>query len=360
MGVPKEIKLNESRVAITPEGVVELRDKGVEVYVERNAGVGASLSDAMYEQAGAILCDAATAWSCDLVVKVKEPQASEFMYFRKDLILFTFLHLAAYPEVAAALNAAGTTGIAYETVEVDHGLPLLAPMSEIAGRLSVQIASRFLEKPQGGRGILLSGAPGVPPARVTVLGAGNVGLNAALLASSLGAQVELFDINLEKLRTIDLMFRTRFTTRASSHAAIAASVQHADAVIGGVLVPGGRAPVVVDAHMIESMKPGSVVIDCAIDQGGCIETTHETTHAEPVFLVNDVVHYAVGNMPGAVPFTSTYALTNATLPFIVALGTHSLDDAREHVPGLAKGINTRGGHTVNDSVATAVASVNNA
>ncbi|MFN8015584.1 MAG: alanine dehydrogenase [Acidimicrobiia bacterium] len=354
VGVPKEIKKNESRVALTPEGVHELVSHGVSVFVEMSAGQNANISDSEYTQAGAQICDADKAWSSDIVVKVKEPQTSEFKYFRDDLILFTYLHLAAYPGVAKALCDARTTSIAYETVSINGTLPLLAPMSEIAGRLAVQVAMRFLERPQGGKGMLLSGAPGVPPAKVCVLGAGNVGLNSALLASKLGAQVELFDINLEKLRAIDLMFHGQFVTRASSKASIAQSVRDSDVVIGAVLIPGGRAPVVVSKEMISTMKPGSVVVDTAIDQGGCIETSHETSHSEPTYMVDDVVHYAVGNMPGSVGNTSTYALTNATLSYIVALATQSLNVALEKTPGLAEGLNTREGEIVNQSVREAV------
>ena len=296
VGIPKEIKKNEGRVAITPDGVSELINNGIEVYVEKSAGKGASIYD-----------DAYIAWSQDLVVKVKEPQASEFQYFRDDLVLFTYLHLAAYPNVAKALCEKNVTAFAYETVTVNNALPLLAPMSEIAGRLAVQVACRFLESPQGGRGILISGAPGVSPAKIVVLGAGHVGVNAALLASALGANVEIFDINLDRLREIDLMFHGKITTRASSHGSISASIKTADCVIGAVLVPGGRAPIVVDEDMVKTMMPGSVIVDTAIDQGGCISTSHETSHTEPTYVLHDVVHYAVGNMPGAVSHTSTYA-----------------------------------------------------
>lgn len=358
VGIPKEIKKHESRVGLTPNGTKALVSSGVQVFVERNAGTGVHLTDEDYANAGATICDAKTAWSCDLVVKVKEPQESEFKYFRDDLILFTFLHLAAYPKVGKALCDAGTTGIAYETVLVDGGLPLLAPMSEIAGKLSIQVAMRFLETPQGGRGVLLSGVSGVEPAHVTVLGAGNVGLNAALLASAMGARVDLIDINAEKLHKIELQHPTKFTTLQSNPTTIEQSIKKADAVIGGVLVPGSRAPVVVSAHMVSQMRPGTIVVDTAIDQGGCIETSHETTHANPTYLVGDIIHYAVGNMPGAVPYTSTYALTNATLPFIIALSSMELDVAIESTPGLGEGINTRGGKIVNTSVRTAVVSDN--
>lgn len=354
VGIPKEIKKDESRVALTPDGVKKLVAQGVQVFVESNAGAGVHLLDDDYANAGATICDAKSAWDCDVVVKVKEPQQSEFEYFRDDLTLFTYLHLAAYPQVGKALCDAGTTGIAYETVVVDGGLPLLAPMSEIAGKLSIQIAMRFLEKPQGGRGVLLSGASGVAPAHVTVLGAGHVGLNAAFLASAMGARVDLIDINAEKLRMIEEQHPAKFSTLISAPEVILESIKKADAVIGGVLVPGGRAPVVVNTDMVTQMKPGSIVVDIAIDQGGCIETSHETSHANPTYLVGEVVHYAVGNMPGAVPYTSTYALTNATINYIVALATNSLDEAIEKTVGLREGLNTRGGEIVNEDVKAAV------
>lgn len=357
VGIPKEIKKSESRVALTPDGVVELVSRDIEVFIEKDAGAQASITDEQYAQAGAYICDAKTAWECELVIKVKEPQESEFQYFRPDLVLFTYLHLAAYPKVAKALCDSGTTSFAYETVEVNSTLPLLAPMSEIAGRLAVQVAARFLEKPQGGRGILLPGAPGVAPAKVTVLGAGNVGLNSALLASKLGAQVELFDINLERLRNIDLMFHGQFVTRASSKASVWESIRNADAVIGAVLVPGAKAPVVVSEEMVKTMKPGSVIVDTAIDQGGCIETSRETSHTDPTFVKHGVVHYAVGNMPGAVAHTSTYALTNATLPYAVSLATNSIDDAIAKTVGLSEGLNTRGGEIVNLAVRDAVGTI---
>lgn len=350
VGIPKEIKKNEGRVAITPDGVHELIGHGVEVFVETNAGVGASIYDDDYIAAGATMCDAETAWAQNLVVKVKEPQETEFKYFREDLVLFTYLHLAAYPKVAAALCEKKVTSFAYETVIVDGTLPLLAPMSEIAGRLAVQVACRFLESPQGGRGILLSGAPGVPPAKVVVLGGGNVGINYALLASALGANVEIFDINLDRLRQIDLMFHGQIRTRASSRGSIAGAIKTADAVIGAVLVPGGRAPVVVDEEMVKTMMPGSIIVDTAIDQGGCIETSHETSHTEPTYVMHDVVHYAVGNMPGAVSHTSTYSLTNATLPYVVAIAVNGVDGAIGNKVGLSEGLNTRDGFVVNEIV----------
>lgn len=350
VGIPKEIKKNEGRVAITPDGVDELTSHDINVFVETGAGLGASISDEAYIKAGAKMCDAKQAWSQDLVVKVKEPQESEFIYFRDDLILFTYLHLAAYPKVAKALCEKSVTAFAYETVTLEDTLPLLAPMSEIAGRIAVQVACRFLESPQGGRGILLSGATGVSPAKVVVLGGGNVGLNAAMLASSLGANVEIFDINLERLRQIDLMFHGKIHTRASSHGSISDAIKKADCVIGAVLVPGKRAPIVVDENMVKTMMPGSIIVDTAIDQGGCIETSHETTHAEPTFTLHNVLHYCVGNMPGSVPHTSTYALTNATLPFIVAIATLGSDGAIKLKPGLDQGLNTQDGIVVNEVV----------
>jgi alanine dehydrogenase len=354
IGIPKEIKTHESRVALTPEGAKKLSDEGVNVFVESNAGADIHLTDEMYATAGATICDARTAWAQDLVVKVKEPQASEYQYFRDDLTLFTYLHLAAYPDVARALCAAKTTSIAYETVVVNNALPLLAPMSEIAGKLSAQVAARFLEKPQGGRGVLLSGATGVDNAHVVVLGAGFVGLNAALIASGMGADVTLLDINEDRLASLSEQYPGRFSTQRSTPDVVAELVKEADAVIGGVLVPGGRAPIVVTKEMISTMKPGAVVVDTAIDQGGCIETSHETTHEHPTFEVDGVIHYAVGNMPGAVPFTSTYALTNATLPFVVALATRELDDVLANLDGMREGINTRDGEIVNEDVRLAV------
>ena len=319
VGVPTETKVDEFRVALTPEGVRELNMHGVEVLVQAGAGAGSSLSDEDYRRAGAEIVDsAAEVWErAELICKVKEPLEHEFAYFRDDLTLFTFLHLAAYPGVADALLAAGMTGIAYETVQLDNAsLPLLAPMSEVAGRMSVQIGAHYLERHNGGRGVLLGGAPGVRPARVVVLGAGNVGWNAAWMAAGLAAEVDLLDKNVDRLRHVDQIQMGRITTLASNRGTVERVVTEADLVIGAVLVPGGRAPVVVTDEMVASMKPGSVVVDIAIDQGGCIETSHETTHEDPVYEKHGVLHYAVGNMPGAVPNTSTYALTNVTLPYL--------------------------------------------
>jgi len=353
--VPREAKEGEHRVALTPDGAHELVDAGVRVLVERGAGLASAIPDAEYTAVGAeIVPDAADAWSAELVLKVKEPQGEELSLLRPGLVLFTFLHLAAYPEVADALLANGTTGIAYETVQVDDALPLLAPMSEVAGRMAPQIGAHHLEKESGGRGVLLGGAPGVRPGRVVVIGAGNVGWNAAWIAQGMEAEVILLDRDLDRLRTVDQIHRGRIVTLASNRGAIARSVTEADLVIGAVLVPGARAPVVVTEAMVASMRPGAVIIDCAIDQGGCVETIRETTHDDPVYEHHGVLHYAVGNIPGAVPATSTYALTNATLPYVHALATSSLRDALVEDGALALGVNTAGGHVTNEAVADAL------
>lgn len=353
VGVPKEIKTLEHRVAMTPDGVRELERHGVNVYVETGAGEGASISDDDYRAAGAdIVPTAADAWAQQMVVKVKEPKEEEFGFLRSDLTLFTYLHLAAYPGVAEALLAAGTTGIAYETVQLDSGaLPLLAPMSEVAGRLAPQIGAHYLERHNGGRGVLMGGAPGVRPAKVVVLGAGNVGWNAAWIAAGMEAEVVLIDKNLDRLRWVDQIHRGRIMTLASNRGAIERSVVEADLVIGAVLVAGGRAPVVVDDAMVRSMKPRSVIVDVAVDQGGCIETIHETSHDKPVYEEHGVLHYAVGNMPGAVPHTSTYALTNATLPYILDVAVQGPSGAARADAALALGVNTVAGHVTNGPVA---------
>jgi alanine dehydrogenase len=290
-----------------------------------------------------------------MVVKVKEPKEPELAFLREDLVLFTYLHLAAYPAVAEALCVAKTTSLGYETVQrADGSLPLLAPMSEIAGRLAVQAGARFLEAPQGGRGVLLGGAPGVRPAKVVVIGAGTVGSNAARIAVGMGADVELLDRDLDRLRTIDQATEGRITTIASNRGAVERCTSEADLVIGAVLVAGGRAPVVVTEDMVRAMRPGSVIVDVAIDQGGCVATSRETTHHDPVFEVHGVIHYAVGNMPGAVPATSTLALTNATLPYLVEVAVHGVDEACRREPELLSGVNTRAGEVVHAGVAAAL------
>ena len=357
VGVPREIKPEEHRVAITPDGVRELDHHGVTVLIETGAGVDSSITDDDYARAGAtIVPSAAEVWERSaLVCKVKEPLESEFDFFRDDLTLFTYLHLAAYPNVADALLAAHVTSIAYETVQLDDGsLPLLAPMSEVAGRMSAQIGAHFLERHNGGRGVLLGGAPGVRPARVVVLGAGNVGWNAAWMAAGLEAQVDLLDRDIDRLRYVDQIQMGRITTITSNRGAVERAVAEADLLIGAVLVAGGRAPVLVSDDMVRSMKSGAVIIDIAIDQGGCVATSRETTHADPVYIDHGVVHYAVGNMPGAVPHTSTHALTNATLPYLVALATLGPHAAIAADPALARGANTLGGSIVNPAVAEAI------
>jgi alanine dehydrogenase len=353
VGVPKEIKTMEGRVSLTPDGVREFERLGIDVFVETGAGEGASISDAEFVAAGAtIVKTAADAWSQEMVVKVKEPKEEEFGYLRSDLTLFTYLHLSAYPKVAAALVASGTTAIAYETVQAaDGSLPLLAPMSEIAGRLATQAGARFLERPQGGRGVLMGGAPGVRPANVVVIGAGNVGYNAAWIAAGMLANVTILDKNLDRLRHLDQICVGRTTTLASNRGSIERALVDADLVVGAVLVAGARAPIVVSEDMVRSMKPGSVIVDVAVDQGGCIATTRETTHTDPVYMQHGVVHYAVGNMPGAVPYTSTYSLTNATLPYqleIARLGAHG---AIRNSEAIRHGLNTARGNITNDAVA---------
>jgi alanine dehydrogenase len=353
VGVPREVKTAEHRVAMTPDGVRELERHGIQVHVEAGAGEGASISDTDYVAAGAdIVPTAADAWSQQMVVKVKEPQDDELAFLRPDLTLFTYLHLAAYPDVAKALVAAGTTALAYETVQVESGaLPLLAPMSEVAGRLAPQQGAHFLERHNGGRGVLMGGAPGVRPAKVVVLGAGNVGWNAAWIAAGMEAEVVLIDKNLDRLRWVDQIHRGRIMTLASNRGAIERSVLDADLVIGAVLVAGGRAPVVVSEEMVKGMKAHAVIVDVAVDQGGCIETIHETTHDDPVYEAHGVIHYAVGNMPGAVPHTSTYALTNATLPYIQEVAVHGVATAARRDPAMAHGVNIVGGSVTNQPVA---------
>ena len=352
IGVPTETKDSERRVAMTPDGVRELVSHGHRVLVQRDAGVGSSIADGEFAAAGAELVSGEDAWGAELVVKVKEPQPDELGFLRADLTLFTYLHLAAEPDVAAALQAAGTTGIAYETVQLaDGSLPLLAPMSEVAGRMATQVGAHWLEAENGGRGVLLGGAPGVRPARVVVIGAGNVGWNAAWIAAGMEAEVLLLDRNIDRLRWVDQIHQGRIMTLASNRGAVERAVAEADLVVGAVLVAGGRAPTVVTEEMVRGMRRGAVIVDVAVDQGGCVETTRETTHSDPVYERHGVLHYAVGNIPGAVPHTSTYALTNATLPYVLAVADGRIDDD----PALQAGVNTRGGRIVNRAVADALA-----
>ncbi len=353
--MPLERKPGENRVALTPDGARELSSRGHRVLVERNAGAGSAIGDDDFTRAGAEIVTQQDAWSASLVLKVKEPQSEEYPFLRPGLTLFTFLHLAAYPRLADALLSSGVTALEYETVRSPSGvLPLLAPMSEVAGRLAPQIGAHFLERGHGGRGVLLGGAPGVRPARVVVIGAGTVGTNAAWIAQGMEAEVFLIDRDLDRLRVVDQIHRGRIMTLASNRAVIERSLADADLVIAAVLVPGGRAPVVVTEDMVHLMKPGSVIVDVAVDQGGAVETTVETTHDDPVVERFGVLHYGVGNIPAAVPHTSTYALTNATIPYVLAIADRGVRAAVEADPALAGGVAVASGHVTNEAVATAL------
>jgi len=354
IGVPKEVKDHETRVGLVPSGVTALREAGHEVLVESHAGEGSSLTDREYMQAGAaILESAADVWKrADLVVKVKEPQPKECDHFRPGLTLFTYLHLAPLPELTERLLKARVNGVAYETIrERDGSLPLLTPMSEVAGRMSVQVGAQYLERPNGGRGILLGGVPGVAPANVVILGGGIVGLNAAKIAIGMGAHVTIIDRNLNRLRELDDIFNGTIVTLASNSWTISENLKTADLVVGAVLIPGASAPRLVKREMIANMKRGAVVVDVAIDQGGCFETSHATTHTEPIYFVDGVLHYCVSNMPAAVPHTSTFALTNATFPYLLQLATHGLEQACERNAGLREGVNTYNGYITYAGVA---------
>jgi alanine dehydrogenase len=354
IGVPKEVKDHESRVGIVPSGVKALVDSGHQVVIEANAGDLSAMPDDDYKAAGAeIVPNAAEVWRrADMVVKVKEPIASEYQYFREELVLFTYLHLAPLPELTENLLKKKVTGIAYETIrDRNNALPLLTPMSEVAGRMSVQVGAAYLEKERGGRGVLLGGVPGVPPAQVTVIGGGIVGTNAAKIALGMGAIVTMIDVNLNRLREIDDIFNGRVYTLASNAYHIAKSAQHADLVIGGVLIPGASAPKLVTRTMVAHMKKGAVIVDVAIDQGGCIETAHPTTHSNPAYTVDGVVHYCVTNMPAAVPHTSTLALTNATFPYVMKLAQMGPAAAIKADRGIREGVNTFKGHVTYAGVA---------
>ena len=354
IGVPKEIKDHETRVGCVPSMVTTLLERGHRVVVETQAGVGSSIPDSEYEEAGAsIVPDAASAWrQADLVVKVKEPQPSEYPYFRDGLLLFTYLHLAPLPELTEALLSAGVSAVAYETIrESDGSLPLLTPMSEVAGRMAVQVGAQYLERPNGGRGILLGGIPGVAPANVVVIGGGIVGHNAAKMACGLGANVTIIDRNLNRLRELDDIYSNSIRTLASNLHTVRDAVRVADLVIGAVLIPGAAAPKLVRREMISRMRPGSVIVDVAIDQGGCVETAHATTHTDPVYYVDGVLHYCVSNMPAAVPHTSTFGLTNATIPYLLALADQGLERACELSPAIREGVNTYHGEITYAAVA---------
>jgi len=343
IGIPKEIKTLENRVSMTPGAVETLVRRGHTVVVEQGAGMGSGLSDDEYSAAGAKLGSADEAWGAEMVIKVKEPIAKEYKYLRDDLLLFTYLHLAADRPLTDALMASKTTSIAYETVQLPDGsLPLLVPMSEVAGRMAPQVGAHHLEKSQGGRGLLLGGVPGVPQASVVIIGAGVVGANAAKIAVGMGAQVTVLDVNHSRLQYLDDIYQGRIVTVSSTEPNIRKAVTYADLLIGAVLVTGAKAPRLVTREMIPTMKEGSVIVDVAVDQGGCVETIKATTHAEPTYLVDGVVHYGVANMPGAVPRTSTYALCNQTLPYAIRLAAKGVDALREDA-SLAKGLNVMGG-----------------
>ncbi len=356
VGVPKEIKVHEYRVGLVPATVRELTARGHQVLVEQGAGQGVGYDDGAYAAAGAtIVPDAASAWRADLVVKVKEPQPAEFPYLRPELTLFTYLHLAPDPRQAQALVDSGCTALAYETVtDAVGGLPLLAPMSAVAGRMAVQVGAHWLEKAQGGRGVLLGGVPGVPAAHVVVLGAGVVGSHAIRVAVGLGAEVTVLDLSLPKLEALDREYPGRVRTVAATRETIEAYAVRADLLVGAVLVPGAAAPRLVDRDLVGKMKAGSVIVDVAIDQGGCVETSRPTTHADPTYVVDGVIHYGVANMPGAVPRTSAQALNNATRPFVLALADKGWRQATADDPHLAAGLNVSAGRIVHGAVAAAL------
>jgi alanine dehydrogenase len=356
VGLPREIKDNEYRVGLTPAGVRALTDAGHTTFVEREAGAGSGFDDALYERAGATILETADEiWQrAEMIVKVKEPIAPEYPRMRESQILFTYLHLAPDFELTRQLLERKVTGIAYETITDRRGtLPLLTPMSEVAGRMAVQVGAHYLEKMSGGRGILLGGVPGVPAARVVIIGGGVVGTNAAKIAVGMGAHVTIIDNNLDRLRELDDIFLTKISTLASSAYMIHDAISQADLIIGAVLVPGAAAPKLITRNMLKDVPNGAVIVDVAVDQGGCIETTHPTTHSDPTYYVEGVLHYCVANMPGAVPRTSTFALTNATLPYVLRLANRGFLEAITSDAGLKEGVNTYAGKLTYEAVATA-------
>jgi alanine dehydrogenase len=355
IGVAKEIKQDEYRVALTPAGALELTRDGHSVLVEEGAGEGSAFPDSSYTAVGARTGSVEEVWAeSDLVLKVKEPLREEYPRLREGQILFTYLHLAASEELTRALMESGAACVAYETVETDdRALPLLAPMSEIAGRLAAQAGATFLEKPLGGRGLLLGGVPGVAPGKVVVIGGGMVGYNAAVIALGLGAEVTILERSIDRMRHLEEVLGSRVTLLMSSALQIEESVAESDVVVGAVLIPGALAPKLITAEMVAGMKEGSVIADVAIDQGGCVETSRPTTHSEPVFVVDGVIHYCVANMPGAVPITSTKALTNATLPYVEEIADHGLREAIARDPALARGVNVLDGRITYEAVAEA-------
>ncbi|MCY3833991.1 MAG: alanine dehydrogenase [Chloroflexi bacterium] len=354
IGIPKEIKIEEHRVSLPPSAAREFVLRGHTVFVERGAGLSSGFTDNEYMSAGATIMDSADAvWSdAELIIKVKEPQASEYRHLRPDLILFTYLHLAADQVLTFAMLDSGAIGIAYETVEDGQGrLPLLEPMSEVAGRMAAQAVSHYLERHQGGRGMLMGGVPGVAPAHVVILGAGTVGASAAKIALGMGARVTLLDINLDRLRYLEDVLAGKLTTLYSNSINISRAIQRADALIGAVLITGARAPMLVTRDMLPAMPEGSIIVDVAVDQGGCVESTRPTTHSDPTFEIDGVLHYGVPNMPGAVPRTSSLALANATLPYALKIADLGLHDAMRGDPALQKGLNTIAGRCTHPAVA---------
>lgn len=353
IGVPKEVKDHEARVGLIPSGARALIEAGHRVLVQSGAGLGSSLTDDDYREAGAgIVNNASEVWSADLVVKVKEPQPSEYGCLRSGLVLFTYLHLAPLPELTDRLLESRVSSVAYETIrEADNSLPLLTPMSEVAGRMAVQVGAQYLEAPNGGRGILLGGVPGVAPASVVIIGGGIVGHNAAMMAVGLGSHVTIIDKNLDRLRQLDDIYSSRIVTLASNLYTVRDSLRDADLVVGAVLIPGASAPKLVRREWLPSMKKGSVMVDVAIDQGGCFETSRATTHTDPVYVVDGVLHYCVSNMPAAVPHTSTFALNNATFPYLLQLASKGLERACSESRAVYEGVNTYAGHVTYRAVA---------
>jgi alanine dehydrogenase len=355
IGVPKEIKDNEFRVGLTPAGVRTLSDNGHTLLVEQGAGTGSGISDDEYRVAqGEIVGTADEVWERgEMIVKVKEPVGPEYARLREGQLLFTYLHLAPLPELTAVMLERGVTGVAYETITNAEGhLPLLTPMSEVAGRMSIQVGAHYLQRTEGGRGVLMGGVPGVLPAKVVIIGGGVVGINATKMAVGLGAHVAVLDTNLDRLRYLDDVFGSRIKTLVSNPFTVQEACANADLVVGAVLIPGASAPKLVTRPMLKDMQKGSVIVDVAVDQGGCIETTHPTTHSNPTFYVDDVLHYCVANMPGAVPRTSTFALTNATLPYAIRLANQGFAAAVRSDPGLAEGVNTYQGQLTYEAVAS--------
>jgi alanine dehydrogenase len=356
IGVPKEIKNNENRVALTPAGTQELVKRGHTVYVQQTAGVGSGFSDDEYRKAGAqLLAEAAEVFSkAEMIMKVKEPIEQEYKLIKKGQLVFTYFHFASYEPLAKAMVASGAVCLAYETVErVDGSLPLLIPMSEVAGRMSIQEGAKYLEKPLKGRGILLGGVPGVKPAKVLILGGGVVGTNAAKIAAGMGADVTIMDVNINRLRYLDDVMPKNVHTIVSNEYTIREMIKDSDLIVGGVLIPGAKAPKLITRDMLKSMRPGTVLVDVAVDQGGCIETCKPTTHEDPTFIIDDVVHYCVANMPGAVPYTSTLALTNATLPYAIRLANQGWKAACQENMELRNGLNVIDGEVVYKAVADA-------